>query len=377
MPKYVWFGFFNHKYLWLLPLLLFLNGCDSDPPAPKNIQQVGTITIKPETIESNYQLAGRTVASEISQVRPQVNGVVIEQLFKEGTQVNKGQPLYKIDSSLYRDSVDEAAGNLALAKATVNSTRLQAERYKELIKVNGVSQQELDNAQSAYEQAKATVAVNEAVLKTARTNLRYTQVSAPISGRIGRSSITRGALVTSAQTDPLATIQKLDPMYVDLTQSSDEYMALRKQLTENGIKPTELSVRLKLENGTAYAEQGTFKFSDVAVDEATGSVTLRAAFPNPNNALLPGLYVRAELGTGTRPNSVLIPQGALFRDAEGNPLVWIVGKDNKAEQRKITLGDAIDNRWLVTSGLKAGDQIIVEGLQGLSAGMTIKPTPMS
>lgn len=369
---------FNYrKFIYLLPLFVFFNGCDSDQPAPKNIQQVGTITIKPETIESTYQLAGRTVASEISQVRPQVNGVVIEQLFKEGTQVNKGQPLYKIDSSLYRDSVDEAAGNLALAKANVNSTRLQAERYKELIKVNGVSQQELDNAQSAYEQAKATVAVNEAVLKTARTNLRYTQVSAPISGRIGRSSITRGALVTSAQTDPLATIQKLDPMYVDLTQSSDEYMALRKQLTENGIKPTELSVRLKLENGTAYAEQGTFKFSDVAVDEATGSVTLRAAFPNPNNALLPGLYVRAELGTGTRPNSVLIPQGALFRDAEGNPLVWIVGKDNKAEQRKITLGDAIDNRWLVTSGLKAGDQVIVEGLQGLSAGMTIEPTPMS
>ncbi|KRI61527.1 acriflavine resistance protein E [Acinetobacter pittii] len=369
---------FNYrKFIYLLPLFVFFNGCDSDQPAPKNIQQVGTITIKPETIESTYQLAGRTVASEISQVRPQVNGVVIEQLFKEGTQVNKGQPLYKIDSSLYRDSVDEAAGNLALAKATVNSTRLQAERYKELIKVNGVSQQELDNAQSAYEQAKATVAVNEAVLKTARTNLRYTQVSAPISGRIGRSSITRGALVTSAQTDPLATIQKLDPMYVDLTQSSDEYMALRKQLTDNGIKPTELSVRLKLENGTAYAEQGTFKFSDVAVDEATGSVTLRAAFPNPNNALLPGLYVRAELGTGTCPNSVLIPQGALFRDAEGNPLVWIVGKDNKAEQRKITLGDAIDNRWLVTSGLKAGDQVIVEGLQGLSAGMTIEPTPMS
>lgn len=369
---------FNYrKFIYLLPLFIFLNGCDSDQPAPKNIQQVGTITIKPETIESTYQLAGRTVASEISQVRPQVNGVVIEQLFKEGTQVNKGAPLYKIDSSLYRDSVDEAAGNLALAKATVNSTRLQAERYKELIKVNGVSQQELDNAQSAYEQAKATVAVNEAVLKTARTNLRYTQVSAPISGRIGRSSITRGALVTSAQTDPLATIQKLDPMYVDLTQSSDEYMALRKQLTENGIKPTELSVRLKLENGTAYAEQGTFKFSDVAVDEATGSVTLRAEFPNPNNALLPGLYVRAELGTGTRPNSVLIPQGALFRDAEGNPIVWIVGKDNKAEQRKITLGDAIDNRWLVTSGLKAGDQVIVEGLQGLSAGMTIEPTPMS
>ncbi|NUF30523.1 multidrug efflux RND transporter periplasmic adaptor subunit AdeD [Acinetobacter oleivorans] len=369
---------FNYrKFLYLLPLLVFLNGCDSDQPLTKNIQQVGIITIKPESIESTYQLAGRTVASEISQVRPQVNGVVIEQLFKEGTQVNKGQPLYKIDSSLYQDGVDEAVGNLALAKATVNSTRLQAERYKELIKVNGVSQQELDNARSAYEQAKATVAVNEAVLKTARTNLRYTQVTAPISGRIGRSSITRGALVTSAQTDPLATIQKLDPMYVDLTQSSDGYMALRKQLTENGIKPTELSVRLQLENGTNYAEQGTFKFSDVAVDEATGSVTLRAAFSNPNNALLPGLYVRAELGTGTRPNCILIPQGALFRDAEGNALVWIVGKNNKAEQRKITLGSAIDNRWLVTSGLSSGDQVIVDGLQGLSAGMTIEPTPMS
>ncbi|MCH2001637.1 multidrug efflux RND transporter periplasmic adaptor subunit AdeD [Acinetobacter seifertii] len=369
--------FFSRKTLYLLPVLLFLSGCDSEKPIVKNDQKVGVITIKKETIESSYQLAGRTVASEISQVRPQVNGVVVEQLFKEGSQVNKGQPLYKIDSSLYRDSVDEAAGNLSLAKATVNSTRLQAERYKELIKVNGVSQQELDNALSAYEQAKATVAVNEAILKTARTNLRYTQVTAPISGRIGRSSITRGALVTSAQTDPLATIQKLDPMYVDLTQSSDEYMALRKQLTENGIKPTQLSVRLQLENGTTYSQQGTFKFSDIAVDEATGSITLRAAFSNPNHGLLPGMYVRAELGTGTRPNSILIPQGALFRDADGNALVWVVGKDNKAEQRKIKLGNAMDNRWLVISGLNEGDQVIVDGLQGLSAGMAIEPTPMS
>lgn len=374
MPKV---RFLGRNTLYLLPLIVFLNGCDSDKPIVKNNQKVGIITIKKETIESSYQLAGRTVASEISQVRPQVNGVVVEQLFKEGSQVSKGQPLYKIDSSLYRDSVDEAAGNLALAKATMNSTRLQAERYKELIKVNGISQQELDNALSAYEQAKATVAVNEAVLKTARTNLRYTQVTAPISGRIGRSSITRGALVTSAQTDPLATIQKLDPMYVDLTQSSDEYMALRKQLTENGIKPTELSVRLQLENGTTYSQQGTFKFSDIAVDEATGSITLRAAFSNPNHGLLPGMYVRAELGTGTRSNSILIPQGALFRDADGNALLWVVGKDNKAEQRKITLGNAIDNRWLVKSGLNEGDQVIVDGLQGLSAGMAIEPTPMT
>ncbi|MDF2418496.1 efflux RND transporter periplasmic adaptor subunit [Acinetobacter beijerinckii] len=365
---------FFSKTLTVMMLSMVLIGCESDPPVKKAIHQVSFMTITPETIESEYQLAGRTVASEISQVRPQVNGVVTAQLFKEGSKVKKGQPLYKIDPSLYQDDVEEAIGNLELSQATLNSTRLLAERYKQLISVNGVSRQELDNAQAAYAQARAAVNVNKALLKTTQTNLNYTQVKAPISGRIGRSTITRGALVTSSQDDALVTIQNLDPMYVDLTQSSDEYIALRKQLTKDGIEPDELIVNLQLNNGVDYQEKGTFKFSDITVDEATGSVTLRASFSNPNQSLLPGMYVRAKLGTGSRLRSILIPQGIANRNADGSAFIWVVGKGNKAEQRSVTLGEAVDNRWLVLSGLRSGDKVVVDGLQGLSAGMTIKPT---
>lgn len=368
--------FLSYKIFFYFLLLPFLNGCDSDQPIKKAIQQVSVMTMTPETIETNNLLAGRTVASEISQVRPQVNGVVIAQLFQEGSYVKKGQPLYKIDSTLYRDSFEEARGNLELAQATVNSTRLQAERYEQLISVNGVSRQELDDARAAYAQAKAAVNVNRALLKTAQTNLNYTQITAPISGRIGRSTITRGALVTSSQVDALVTIQNLDPMYVDLTQSSDEFMALRKQLTEDGIQPEELSVDLQMNNGMNYPEKGTFKFSDITVDEATGSVTLRSSFANPNQYLLPGMYVRAQLGTGPRPKSLLIPQGIEMRNADGEAFVWVVVQGNKVEQRAITLGEAIDNRWLVLSGLRSGDKVVVEGLQGLSAGLVVEPTPI-
>lgn len=368
--------FSSYKIFFYFLLLPFLNGCDSDQPIKKAIQQVSVMTMTPETIETNNLLAGRTVASEISQVRPQVNGVVIAQLFQEGSYVKKGQPLYKIDSTLYRDSFEEARGNLELAQATVNSTRLQAERYEQLISVNGVSRQELDDARAAYAQAKAVVNVNRALLKTAQTNLNYTQITAPISGRIGRSTITRGALVTSSQVDALVTIQNLDPMYVDLTQSSDEFMALRKQLTEDGIQPEELSVDLQMNNGMNYPEKGTFKFSDITVDEATGSVTLRSSFANPNQSLLPGMYVRAQLGTGPRPKSLLIPQGIEMRNADGEAFVWVVVQGDKVEQRAITLGEALDNRWLVLSGLRSGDKVVVEGLQGLSAGLVVEPTPI-
>lgn len=365
-----------YKIFFSVVLLPFINGCDSDQPVKKATQQVSVITITPETIETDQVLAGRTVASEVSQVRPQVNGVVVAQLFQEGSYIKKGQPLYKIDSTLYRDSLAEALGNFELAQATVNSTRLQAERYEQLISVNGVSRQELDDARAAYAQAKAAVNVNKALLKTAQTNLNYTQITAPISGRIGRSAITRGALVTSSQVDALVTIQNLDPMYVDLTQSSDEYIALRKQLTEDGIEPEELTVSLELNNGTNYQEKGVFKFSEITVDEATGSVTLRASFANPNQSLLPGMYVRAQLGTGPRPKSLLIPQGIEIRNADSEAFVWVIGQGNKIEQRTITLGEAIDNRWLVLSGLRSGDKVVVEGLQGLSAGMAVEPTPI-
>lgn len=368
--------FSGYKVFLFFIILPFLKGCDSDQPVKKTIQQVSIMTITPETIETNYQLAGRTVASEVSQVRPQVNGVVVAQLFQEGSQVQKGQPLYKIDSTLYQNSVDEAIGNLELSQATVNSTRLQAERYQKLISVNGVSRQELDDAQAAYAQARAAVNVNKALLKTAQTNLNYTQITAPISGRIGRSTITRGALVTSSQADALVTIQSLDPMYVDLAQSSDEYMALREQLTKDGIEPDKLTVSLQLDNGTNYPEKGTFKFSDITVDEATGSVTLRASFANPKKSLLPGMYVRAQLGTGPRAGSILIPQGIEIRNADGDAFVWVASEGNTVEQRAVTLGEAVDNRWLVLSGLRSGDKVVVEGLQGLSAGMTIELTPI-
>ena len=371
------FRFIHYKSLSFFILFLFLNGCDSKQPVKKAIQKVSVITITPETIETNYQLAGRTVASEVSQVRPQVNGIVTAQLFQEGSKVKKGQPLYKIDSVLYQDRVEEAVGNLELSQATVNSTRLQAERYQQLIKVNGVSQQEFDNAQAAYAQAKAAVSVNKALLKTAKTNLRYTEITAPISGQIGRSTITRGALVTSGQDNALAIIQNLDPMYVDLIQSSDEYLALRQKLQKEGIALNELTVSLQLnESGTNYQEKGTLKFSDITVDEATGSVTLRASFANPNQSLLPGMYIRAQLATTPRSGSILIPQGIESRNANGAAFVWVVSEGNKVEQRSITLGEAINNRWLVLSGLGSGDQVIVEGLQGLSAGMTIEPTPI-
>ncbi|MGG2098514.1 efflux RND transporter periplasmic adaptor subunit [Acinetobacter haemolyticus] len=368
--------FSGYKVFLFFIILPFLKGCDSDQPVKKAAQQVSVMTMTPETIETNLVLAGRTVASEVSQVRPQVNGVVIAQLFQEGSYVKKGQPLYKIDSTLYRDSFEEARGNLELAQATVNSTRLQAERYEQLISVNGVSRQELDDARAAYAQAKAAVNVNQALLKTAQTNLNYTQITAPISGQIGRSAITRGALVTSSQVDALVTIQNLDPMYVDLTQSSDEYIALRNQLTEDGVEPEELTVSLELNNGKNYRERGTFKFSDITVDQATGSVTLRVSFANPNQNLLPGMYVRARLGTGPRSKSLLIPQGIEIRNADGEAFVWVIGQGNKVEQRAITLGEAIENRWLVLSGLRSGDKVVVEGLQGLNAGMTVEPTPI-
>jgi membrane fusion protein (multidrug efflux system) len=368
--------FSGYKVFLFFIILPFLKGCDSDQPVKKAIQQVSLMTITPETIETNYQLAGRTVASEVSQVRPQVNGVVVAQLFHEGSQVQKGQPLYKIDSTLYQDSVDEAIGNLELSQATVNSTRLQAERYQKLISVNGVSRQELDDAQAAYAQARAAVNVNKALLKTAQTNLNYTQITAPISGRIGRSTITRGALVTSAQADALVTIQNLDPMYGALALSRGEYLALREQLTKVGIEPDKLTVSLQLDNGTNYPEKGTFKFSDITVDEATGSVTLRASFANPKKSLLPGMYVRAQLGTGPRSGSILIPQGIEIRNADGDAFVWVASEGNTVEQRAVTLGEAVDNRWLVLSGLRSGDKVVVKGLQGLSAGMTIEPTPI-
>lgn len=363
--------------LWVLVSGILLQGCDSSPNKQAEVpkQKVGIITVVAETIESSHQLSGRTVASETSQVRPQVNGVVTAQLFKEGTFVQANQPLYQIDPALYQASVNQAAANLALSKASLKFTRQQAQRYTELFKVDGISKADLENAQSAYDQAKASVGANEAALATAKTNLRYSRVVAPISGQIGRSSITRGALVTASQESALATIQKLDPMYVDMTQSSEEYLSLRKALTDANIDPSSLTVQLQSKDGTLYPQTGKLAFSDIAVDEATGSVTLRASFPNPEQSLLPGMYVRAKLSAAPRKDALMIPQGAVVRNPKGDALVWIVDAKNNAEQRAVTLGSAIGNRWQVLSGLSPKDRVIIKGLQGLRTGIPVVIEP--
>ena len=361
--------------LWACAVLVgsMMAGCGIDAVESSQPARapVGVVTLEVETIEPRHMLAGRTIASEVSQVRPQVGGVVTGQLFTEGSFVKAGQPLYQIDASLYQAAVDQAHANLALARATLKSTQLRAQRYRELIAVEGVSQQELDDAEAQFEQAKATVAGNEAALATARTQLNHTRVTAPISGRIGRSTITRGALVTASQETALATIQKLDPMHVDLTQSSEAYLALGQELMAHGIAPAVLTVQLQSNDGRVHEQTGTLAFSDIAVDAATGTVMLRASVANPGQTLLPGMYVRAQLGVGPRP-ALLLPQGAVVRDSSGEASVWIATADGKAERREVTLGQAIGNRWQVAAGLQAGERVIVDGLQSLRAGVDIE-----
>lgn len=366
----------NRSVVWTYVLFAgwIVAGCDSETEAPAQSapMQVSTLTLIAETIEPHHTLAGRTIASEVSQVRPQVSGLITAQLFREGNFVEAGQPLYQIDPSLYQAAVDQAQANLALARATLKSTELQAQRYRELVTAGGVSLQDLDDAEAAYEQARATIAANEAALATARIQLTYTSVMAPISGRIGRSAVTRGALVIANQEMALATIQKLDPIHVDLMQSSDAYLALGRELTTYGIDLTALTARLQFNDGTFHSQTGTLAFSDIAVDEATGSVTLRVSIPNPGQALLPGMYVRAQLSVGPRPGALLVPQGAVVRNATGEPSVWIASTDDKAERRALILGQAIDNRWHVTNGLQVGERVIIDGLQYLRVGTDIE-----
>ncbi|KAF1029400.1 MAG: Multidrug efflux pump subunit AcrA [Pseudomonas sp.] len=358
-------------------IALALQGCDwrETTPAPTQNRQVGVITVMAESVEITSPLAGRTVASQTSQVRPQVGGVVTAQLFQEGKVVHAKDPLYQIDPTLYQATADEAVANVALAKASLNAARLRADRYGELAKIDGVSRQDSDDALSTWQQAKATLAANEAALATARANLRYTKVTAPITGRIGRSSITRGALVTASQETELATIQTLDPMHVDLTQASDDYLALREKLAANG-EPSSIAVRLQNRDGSYYDKLGTLAFSDISVDPSSGTVTLRAAFPNPDEAILPGLYVRADVIVGTDFQALLVPQGAITRKANGSPQLW-VANEGIAEQRDVTLGPALGNRWQVTSGLNPGDRVIIDGVQGLAPGDAVDPVPQS
>ena len=364
------------------PLIVFtavvLAGCGSgkqqQPPAPPT-PQVGFVTVSPQSVTLSTELAARTAAYETSEIRPQVNGLITARLFQEGDEVRAGQPLYRIDPQPYQAQVASARAALSRAKAAIASNDALARRYGELVKINAIARQDYENAITTAQQARADVAAQEAALRTATIDLGRTTVKAPISGRIGRSAVTTGGLVTASQTTALSTIQRLDPIYVDITQSSVDQLRLRKQLLEGNLSrgANAARIRLKLEDGTLYPVEGIVKFADVTVDPATGSQTIRAQFSHPNRLLLPGMYVTAQFVEGTQANALLVPQRAVSRDEKGNAVVMVVGPGNKIVPKTLTAPRTIGDNWLVTAGLAAGDRVIVEGAQNLQPGTPVKP----
>jgi membrane fusion protein (multidrug efflux system) len=360
------------------PAILVSVGCKEAPPpspgGPRPPGEVGIVTLKTEVVTLQAELSGRTTASLESDLRPQVSGIIKARTFDEGAKVKAGQVLYEIDAAMYRAVYQEAKANLESAKATLESAKLKDERYANLIKIEGVSKQDADDVRAARQLATAGLAQRQAALEAARINLDYTAIKAPISGRIGKSSVTAGALVTANQPTPLATIRALDPIYVDLTQSSEARLRLRAQLGAGGMQPASAKVKLKLGDGTTYAHDGMLEFAEVAVDEATGSVTLRAKFPNPDDTLLPGMYVRAVLDQAVAQQAILAPQQGVTRDAKGTAIAMVVGAGDKVEMRTLVTDRAIGDRWLVTSGLVAGDKLIVEGLNKIGPGMPVHAT---
>ncbi|MEG3174678.1 efflux RND transporter periplasmic adaptor subunit [Sphingomonas sp. RB3P16] len=346
-------------------------GADKGPP------EVGYIVIQPSSVPIVTELAGRTAAYQSSEVRPQVSGLIRRRFFTEGSLVQKGQPLYQIDPRLYRASANEASANVASAAANAEATRVKAERYKPLAEMQAVAKQDYTDAAAAARQAAAAVRQSKAALDTAQINLRFTTVPAPITGRIGRTLFTEGALVTASQTDPLATIQRLDPIYVDIQEASADLLRLRRALASGGAVATRADVRLKLEDGTDYGLVGDVAFSEVVVDTATGTVTLRARFPNPQGLLLPGMFVRARFAQSINPNAFLVPQQAVSRDAKGNATVYVVAPDGKggykATQKSVTATTTQGTSWIVTAGLNPGDKIITQGVGKVKVNQTIKP----
>ncbi|BEN54462.1 efflux RND transporter periplasmic adaptor subunit [Serratia marcescens] len=370
----------QRKTLLALGLSLLLAACDGQnagaPAGAGAEQEVGVVTLRGRPVTLSSELTGRVNATMTSDVRPQVDGIIKQRLFTEGAEVKAGQVLYQIDPASYQASYDQAAAQLKNAQATVQSTRLKSQRYAALVKENGVSQQDADDAKAAYLAAVASVAQYQAALETARINLAYTQVRAPIAGRIGISSVTPGALVTASQTDALATIRALDPIYVDLTQSSAQLLKLRRQqaaLQRGAVTP----VAIKLEDGTPYAHAGKLELTEVAVDEATGSVTLRAVFPNPEHELLPGMYVHATVDNGVDPKAILAPQQGITRNAKGEATALVVDEQNKVAQRTVSAERVMGSNWLIGSGLNEGDRLIVEGTSKITIGAAVKPVEVS
>ena len=365
----------------VLALGLAVSGCGnqttatSPPPAPP---EVGIMVMQPESVTLTTELSGRIAPHMIAEVRPQVGGIVQQRLFTEGSDVKAGQVLYQIDPATYRAAFASARAALTRAEASLSSVRLKEERFRELVQINAVSQQDYDDSSAALKQAEADVEASKAAVESARIDLDYTSVKAPISGRIGRSTVTTGALVTTNQTEPLATIQQLDPVYVDVTQSTSELLRLKQNLASGLLKSNgsaQARVNLLLEDGTPYPLPGTLKFSEVTVDQSTGSVTLRTLFPNPEQLLLPGMFVRTILEEGVSEQAILVPQRGVTRNPAGNALVMIVGAEEKVEPRLIKVARTVGDNWLVSEGLETGDRVILEGIQRARPGTQVKTVP--
>jgi membrane fusion protein (multidrug efflux system) len=362
-----------------LSVVLPAGGCgrkQSPPPPP--VPEVAVATVRPERIVLTTELPGRTSAYRVAEIRPQVSGIILKRMFHEGADVKAGEVLYQIDPAPYQSALANASGALSRAEANLPALRSRVGRYKDLIPDKAVSRQDYDDVAAALKQAEADVDVWRAAVETARINLAYTRVVAPISGRIGSSNVTEGALVTAQQPSPMSTIQQLDSVYVDVPQSTTELLRLKRSVEGGRLRrggAGRNTVKLLLEDGSEYPLTGTLQFRDVTVDPTTGSVIQRVVFPNPDGVLLPGMFVRAVVREGIRERAILIPQQAVSRDPKGNPVALIVDPGGKVQQRMLTLDRAIGDRWLVTAGLASGDRVITEGMQKARIGASVKSVP--
>lgn len=364
-----------------LAVSVALSGCgepqQSAAPTPQAMP-VGVVTMKEQTVTLTKELPGRIAASQIAEIRPQVSGIIQSRLFVEGSEVKAGQTLYQIDPATFEANVASAEAAVAKAHASIASKNAKNTRYTELLKINAVSQQDFDEAAASFKEAQADLLTAKAQLKTAQINLNYSKVSAPINGQISKSNVTVGALVSANQTTPLATVTQLDPIYVDLVQSSSELLALKLALKSGAISSDEsvqTEVELKLENGSVYSHKGTLQFSEVTVEPGTGSVTLRAQFANPDKLLLPGMYVRAVIVEGVKTDAILAPQRGVSHNNKGQATTMVVNKDGKVETRILQAERTIGANWLVEKGLSHGDQVIIEGLQKIHPGASVQAVP--
>lgn len=368
------------NFIMLMTLATIFINCDGNSQSGKMQMapiEVGVYTIKSKSITLQQELPGRTKATLSSEVRPQIGGIIQKQLFIEGGEVKKGDILYIIDPMKYKAAYDEAYAAYKNAQAAIEAARLKDKRYRELVTVLGVSKQEYEDAHTSYLQVKATAEEKKAAMESAKINLGYTQIKAPISGRIGTSSVTEGTLVTSDQTTALATIRTLNPIYVDFTQSSVQLLNLKRLLQQKSIHSGSTNVHLKLENDVLYEHNGTLKLQEVAVDEATGSVTLRAEFSNPENILLPGMYVKVIVDEAVNTHAILAPQQGISRNPKGEATALVIDKSGKVEQRNIVVDRTIGDQWLIKSGLKENDRLIVEGLNKVKIGDIVHPVDIS